>query len=762
MFAKVQPDKIELRRTSGAGVAIAEDQNRRNASLAKLRVTLKDALASSGLTMTQLIARTRLGKTTVHQAFNDTAPAPSARTIARLATALNLDRAKLLALQRAAVQHSQYGEAQIEQEQHVGLDTELGQHGGTGVDLGQGQGLGKPIEEWDPHYLGVHPATVHRLLLPTERTLPRYVLRHHDAVLAETVRQAAEGRSQMVVLVGSSSTGKTRACWEAVQPLTAGTWRLWHPYDPTPAEAAFAGLKHVGPRTVVWLDEAQHYFGHSQLGERIAAALHTLLTDSDRGPVLVLGTLWPDYDQQYSALPLPEQQQKQDPHGQVRQLLADRTLAVPEIFDSNALLAAEAFAKSRTLDDRLLTRALDRARAHGRVTQDLAGSPQLLHRYQSSRPPAKAILHAAMDARRLQVGPHLSQGFLADAATDYLSQHDVEGLTKGWVKSALEELNRPVHGKQAPLSRITPRPQRGHPDSPAPSSGTATEPLLRLADYLAQHGRSTRGGLCPPTSFWYAAYTHLVNFDDLSNLVSAAYRRHRLHWAYNLNQRAIDVSATVTFSNFLGINPRFFSYRRPEARYDPTTGASGNSFLMERIDWNLYPRAIPPRLPFDAHHLGRIAYLLRGVGVDCLEEMIKYGDTYRAKNLLIDSLEEVGWQFGISALWEKVHSFRDLDAFVRVGELLEVAEEPALAEAFYRNSAAAGNIYAQVRLAHFLEGTGDRAGAEKIYRQLTDAGSAYEVNLGNWENRWWPYGLDPDGTPSQPWNRPAWDRRRPV
>jgi hypothetical protein len=45
---------------------------------------------------------------------------------------------------------------------------------------------------------------------------------------------------------------------------------------------------------VVWLNEAQHYFGDRAAGERIAAAVHHLLVSSERAPVLVLGTLWPD------------------------------------------------------------------------------------------------------------------------------------------------------------------------------------------------------------------------------------------------------------------------------------------------------------------------------------------------------------------------------------------------------------------------------------------------------------------------------------
>ncbi|MEU9117274.1 hypothetical protein AB0D04_37385 [Streptomyces sp. NPDC048483] len=69
----------------------------------------------------------------------------------------------------------------------------------------------------------------------------------------------------MAVLIGSFSTGKTKACWEAVQPLAEHGWRLRHLFDPTRAEAALADLRRVGPRTVVWLNEAQHYPGH-QLG----------------------------------------------------------------------------------------------------------------------------------------------------------------------------------------------------------------------------------------------------------------------------------------------------------------------------------------------------------------------------------------------------------------------------------------------------------------------------------------------------------------
>lgn len=135
-------------------------------------------------------------------------------------------------------------------------------------------------------------------------SLPGYVRRDHD-----------------------TSTRKTRACWEAIQGLWPNGWRLWHPYHPSRAEAAVAGLDRVGPRTVVRPNDAQNYFGDSGHGEAIAAALHTLVTDPGRGPVLVLGTLRPEHVARYC---VPTRAEDRDEHARVRELLAGRLVAVPE------------------------------------------------------------------------------------------------------------------------------------------------------------------------------------------------------------------------------------------------------------------------------------------------------------------------------------------------------------------------------------------------------------------------------------------------
>jgi hypothetical protein len=283
---------------------------------------------------------------------------------------------------------------------------------------------------------------------------------------------------------------------------------------------------------VVWLNEAQHYFGDRAAGERIAAAVHHLLVSSERAPVLVLGTLWPDYVDQYTALPLPGQA---DPHSRVRELLTGRTLTIPDAFDATHLASAEALAED---GDWLLADALTRARADGRLTQDLAGAPVLLDRYERGSPAARAVLQAAMDARRLGVGLNLPQAFLTHAASDYLSQSEYDALTEDWAEQAFAYLAALVHGKQAALHRSNSRPRRRPPGTPPPTR-TPTSPVFRLADHLEQHGRTTRRHLCPP-SFWYSAHTHLTHPDDLNNLALSAQIRHRRQWAHHLRHRAAD------------------------------------------------------------------------------------------------------------------------------------------------------------------------------------------------------------------------------
>lgn len=331
--------------------------------------------------------------------------------------------------------------------------------------------------------------------------LPPYVRRKHDDALAAVVAASVDGASRMAVLVGGSSTGKTRACWEAVTASSAlPGWRLWYPYDPTPPEGLLEGLPRAGPRTVIWLDDAQLYLQHS-LGERAASALRTVLGDRRRAPVLVLGTMWPEYWNKLTS-----------EAGSRRTLLEGTLIHVPDAFT-----CAELDVLRSAADPRLAAASTVR---EGRVTQFLAGAPILLERYQTAEPPARAVIEAAMDARRLGYGQDLPLAFLANAAPGYMTDSEWDAAGDAWLEQALAYTAEPAKGAAGPVGPTRSRPSsRGRSDSSQPNLA----PSYRLADYLDEHGRKRRVVSFPPDGFWEAAA--VAPPDDQVALAWSAERR---------------------------------------------------------------------------------------------------------------------------------------------------------------------------------------------------------------------------------------------
>ncbi|MFJ7158145.1 hypothetical protein ACIQUQ_24860 [Streptomyces sp. NPDC101118] len=846
------------------------------AALDVLRARLVDGLAVSRLAKGQLHVRAGLSRTTVYGALRRGAPAPSAATVVALARALRLPERELLALLRAATVTSTAGHAGPSAPSAPSTTSTAGRAGpsapsapsttstarhaavsATSVTSAAGSAVasagppadgpgkpgrpGRPVGEWDPHDLEVHPAG------PAPASgrgpqLPGYVPRDHDRVLAEAVREAAGGHSRMWVLAGTSSTGKTRACWEAVRPLAERGWWLWHPFDPTRAEAALADLERVRPRTVVWLNEAQHYLGDPRHGERIAAALHALLTRPERGPVLVLGTLWPEYVLRFTSLPEPG---TPDRHSRVRELLARRVLTVPDAFDARALRYAEELAGG---GDGFLAGALGRgARSDGRLAQDLAGAPELLRRYEQGVPEARALLEAAMDARRLGVGPHLPRAFLADAIGDYLGDADLARLTTGRTDAAFAELARPVHGDLAPLGPVPARRRQGPGGGPARAGGA-----LRPADYLEEHGRATRLRRCPPASFWHAAAGYLSDADDLDRLASAAYQRHRLEWAAHLRERAAgagstsalidlawdrsyegdeegaeslllraaglgDASALSTLAvmretthgpaaalplylqaaeagcaQSLGTlgRQRFHEGDLEGARafYIRAAGAGDTDALADLArlydgvgDWRraqdlyreaaeagntgallslalglrrhgetqradaLFQRAVASGSPFDAAPLHVLDAREHDPGaLDALYQVAAAVGSIWMQEMILDTQGRDGGD--VEAVLREAVAAGSATAVLRIARRRHNAGAWNEAEALYQEALDAGELAALTWWGALRQECGDRSGAEALYRQAADAGV---VNADT--HRLWPDGLEPDGTPSPPW-----------
>ncbi|GKQ38497.1 hypothetical protein [Streptomyces sp. A012304] len=93
-------------------------------------------------------------------------------------------------------------------------------------------------------------------------------------------------------------------------------------------------------------------------------------------------------------------------------------------------------------------------------------------------------------------------------------------------------------------------------------------------------------------------------------------------------------------------------------------------------------------------------------------------------------------------------------ALYRLAGMREQAGDRDGAKDLYRQASDHGDITALYCLAEMRDEAGDRDGAETLARQAADYGDTFALVRQaerNILNRLWPYGLDPDGTPTSPW-----------
>lgn len=576
-------------------------------------------------------------------------------------------------------------------------------------------GPGRVVEELDDTdalALGVHQAAAvdDPGRLPV---LPPYLTRLHDVRLRAELAAAAAGRGgRVVVLVGGPSTGKTRACFEAVRAVLP-RWRLWHPLTPQRPTAVLRAVRdgRVAPRTVLWLDETQTYLRPAATGEPVASALHDLI-GTPAGPVVVLGSMGTAH---WEALTDPHRGR----HAAARALLRGRDIGVPGRFDPEDLTR---LAEGVAADPRLRTAA---GRGTGRITQHLAGVPEIVRRYQRADDHARAVVWAAMDARRLSRWHDLPGEFLRRAAPGYLDRQvwDATGDGDGWFDTAVAYLSRPCHGVPGPLARRRPAPDG--PPRPA---------ALCLAEHLDQAGRRYRARHYPPATFWDAAERTGDDPGVLCDLAAAAEARGRLRRAYRMVQRAAELGDTRAL--------RELSWRRQEA--GDTDGAArlwelaadrGDAYVLWELGRRrelagdadgarqLWRRAADRGDAGALGHLGR--WWERNGDPDGARRLwqraAEGGDPVSVRELA-SRREEAGDADGAERLWRWAADRGDGDAVGELTRRRERAGDHDGAERLARRAAERGDGHPLRLLARRRERAGDRVGAERLWRQAADRG----------------------------------------
>ncbi|MDX3644417.1 hypothetical protein [Streptomyces sp. MB09-02B] len=117
--------------------------------------------------------------------------------------------------------------------------------------------------------------------------------------------------------------------------------------------------------------------------------------------------------------------------------------------------------------------------------------------------------------------------------------------------------------------------------------------------------------------------------------------------------------------------------------------------------------------------------------------------------------EEAGDRQGVEILTRQAADHGDTNTLDHLAEMRDKAGDGEGAKALLRQAADHGSTYALARLAVIQEDAGDREGAEILARQAADQGDTYALSrlavMPAVFNRLWPDGLDPDGTPTVPW-----------
>ncbi|MDN3354924.1 hypothetical protein [Actinomadura sp. DC4] len=385
--------------------------------------------------------------------------------------------------------------------------------------------VARTIEQWGPLRLGVHQVV-------RGGPLPAYTRRAHDHLLY-AVLDPQVAANRLVVLRGGSSTGKSRAAYEAVR---ARLPRVPVFYPPTAAALDALLGEGIPARSVLWLNELRHYADDSG-GQAVLAKLAGLLPGRDRQ--VVITSVWPEYWAAYTVDP-DSGPGAPDPARASRALLT----ALPELtgIDVDPALGGvvdvpEAFTyddlgRARRHGDPLLHEAMaaaERAGSPGQVAQYLAGVPALLAQYDGpgADPYGHALITAAMDAVRLGHDHPLGRELLQDAAVGYLADRDRALPAEAWrraMERAWDHATRVLRGAVRALEPVP--PERG--------IGVAG---YRLTDYLDQYGRTHRKERIPPPSFWAAIADH-GHPDDVGELGGAAWRYGLYRDAARLDRKA--------------------------------------------------------------------------------------------------------------------------------------------------------------------------------------------------------------------------------
>ena len=361
----------------------------------------------------------------------------------------------------------------------------------------------------DPVVIGVHRAVTsadNRQESVTDE-LPPYIPREIDAQLGAAVR-----RGGVIVVVGESAAGKSRAAFESIRKHAADHVLA----TPASREGLVAVTAHLSDtrRAVLWLDDLERFLGPDGLTLATATSLTTR-----RGPEMVLlGTMRASEYERFTSRPISAVDDLDNPawRGSRELMRAAEVIHLKRLWSAAELAEAERFG-----DDPRIARALQQAGAFG-IAETLTAGPVLVRDWGAAwaagaHPRGAALVAASVDCRRAGLDKPVSQRLLEDLHTHYLDARGGHTLRPESIEAAWAWAVQPVHGASSLL---------------IPSGPSGQDPQYLAFDYLIDQPT-----LDPvPAETWHRLLAHA----DASRVAAAAYWRVRTAFHAAVDSGVVD------------------------------------------------------------------------------------------------------------------------------------------------------------------------------------------------------------------------------
>lgn len=283
------------------------------------------------------------------------------------------------------------------------------------------------VRDYDPFMAGVHRARTEPNLPP----LPHYVRRDRDTELEQRLIQTRT-RGGLVLVVGPSTSGKTRAVWEAAQKILPDHHLLY-----PSADAALHHLRELTtdstPPWLLWLEDLERYLRPGGLDPE---TVHRLL----RSGVPIVATMRTLHHEEFSRGHVPDEDD--DVGATEARTVGTRILGVVTPVHLAREWSPGELARARASSDPRLAEAHRHSAEFG-IAEYLASGPELLSLWRNARRPTSprerghprghALVSAAVDLGRAGLTNPVSVETLKALHVHYLSvQLRPEDFDSAW------------------------------------------------------------------------------------------------------------------------------------------------------------------------------------------------------------------------------------------------------------------------------------------------------------------------------------------